>query len=235
MHQSVISVVIPAYNEERTIGNVVSETISVMGSIGMPYEILIVDDGSSDMTRQIATGYKATVLSNGKNRGKGYTLRKGFQHAQGDIIVTVDADGAHKPKEILSLIQPLFNGVDITAGSRFLGPGKDSTSRLNRLGNILFNIVIMILTGKLITDSQTGFRAFKKHALQSIDIQSNGYEIETEVTVKGLKNGFVVQEVPICCEKRQSGKSKIRILFDGFRILTTILKANFSYRNHTTS
>jgi glycosyltransferase involved in cell wall biosynthesis len=235
MHQSVISVVIPAYNEEKTIGNVISKTISVMGSLEMPYEILVVDDGSTDKTRQIATRYKATVLSNGKNRGKGYTLRKGFQHAQGDIIITVDADGAHKPKEILGLIQPLFNGVDIAAGSRFLGPRKDSTSRLNRLGNILFNILIMILTGKLITDSQTGFRAFKKYALQSLDLQSHGYEIETELTVKGLKNGFVVQEVPICCEKRQNGKSKIRILFDGFRILRTILKANFSYRNNKTS
>jgi glycosyltransferase involved in cell wall biosynthesis len=235
MHQSVISVVIPAYNEEKTIGNVVSDTISAMESLEMPYEILVVDDGSTDMTRQIATGYRATVLSNGKNQGKGYALRKGFQHAQGDIIVTVDADGAHKPKEIPNLIQPLFNGVDITAGSRFIGPGKDSTSRLNRLGNILFNIAIMILTGKLITDSQTGFRAFKKRALQSVDLQSIGYEIETELTVKGLKNGFVVKEVPIRCEKRQSGKSKIRILFDGFRILTTILKANFSCRNHRTS
>jgi glycosyltransferase involved in cell wall biosynthesis len=235
MHQSVISVVIPAYNEERTIGNVVSETILVMESIEMPYEILVVDDGSIDMTRQIATRYKATVLSNGKNQGKGYALRKGFQYAQGDIIVTVDADGSHKPKEIPNLIQPLFHGVDITAGSRFLGLGKDSTSRLNRIGNILFNIVIMILTGKLITDSQTGFRAFKKYALQDIDLRSNGYEIETELTVKGLKNSYVVQEVPICCEKRQSGRSRIRILFDGLRILRTILKANFSFRNNPTS
>jgi glycosyltransferase involved in cell wall biosynthesis len=235
MHQSVISVVIPAYNEEKTVGNVISDTMSVMGSLEMPYEILVVDDGSTDMTRQIATGYKAIVLSNGKNQGKGYALRKGFQHAQGDIVVTVDADGSHKPKEIPALIQPLFNGVDITAGSRFLGRRKDSTSRLNRVGNILFNIVIMILTGKLITDSQTGFRAFKKHALQGIEIQSNGYEIETELTVKGLKNGFVVQEVPICCEKRQIGRSRLRILFDGFRILRTILKANFSYKNHTTN
>ena len=236
MHQSVVSVVIPAYNEEKTIGNVVSETISTMETVGMPYEIVVVDDGSTDRTRRIATRYKATVLSNGENRGKGYALRKGFQQAQGDIIVTVDADGAHKPKEILNLINPLFNGVDIAAGSRFLGNGrKDSTSRLNRLGNILFNIIIMILTGKLITDSQTGFRAFKKHVLQKINLESTGYEIETELTVKGLKNGFVVREVPICCEKRQSGKSRLRVLFDGFRILRTILKANFSCRNNTTS
>lgn len=236
MLQSVISVVIPAYNEEKTIGDVISNTISAMESLRMPYEIIVVDDGSIDKTKQIATRYKATVLSNGKNRGKGYSLRKGFQHAQGDIIVTVDADGTHKPKEIPDLINPLFNGFDVATGSRFLGNGrKDSTSKLNRLGNILFNIIIMTLTGKLITDSQTGFRAFKKHVLQKINLESTGYEIETELTVKGLKNGFVVQEIPICCEKRKEGKSKIRIIFDGLQILKTILKANFSCRNNTTS
>jgi len=230
MHRSVISVVIPAYNEEKTIGEVISNTISVMESLRMPYEIIVVDDGSTDNTRKIATTYKATVLSNGKNRGKGYALRSGFKHAQGDIIITIDADGSHTPKEIPELLTPLFNGADITAGSRFLGNGKNSTTKLKRLGNIIFNIIIMTLTGKLITDSQTGFRAFKKHVLQKINIQSTGYEIETELTVKGLKNGFIVQEVPINCEKRGDGSSRIRIIFDGFHILKTIFKANF---NHT--
>jgi glycosyltransferase involved in cell wall biosynthesis len=229
MHQSVISVVIPAYNEEKTIGNVVSDTISAMESLEMPYEILVVDDGSTDKTRQIATRYKATVLSNGKNRGKGYALRKGFQHAQGHIIVTVDSDGAHNPKEIRDLINPLFNGVDIVVGSRFLGRyGKGSTSRLNLLGNFLFNITIRIFTGKFITDSQTGFRAFKKEVLQKISLESIGYEIETETTVKGLKNGFVYQEKPISCQRRKYNISKLKILSDGVRILKTIFKANFT-------
>lgn len=234
MQRSLISVVIPAYNEEKTIGTLISDTTAVMESLGMPCEIIIVDDGSTDNTRKIATTYKATVLSNGKNQGKGYALRRGFKHAQGNIIITIDADGAHNPKEIPELIHPLFNGADITAGSRFLGLGrKDSTTKLNRLGNILFNITIMTLTGKLITDSQTGFRAFKKHVLQKINVESTGYEIETELTVKGLKNGFVVREVPINCEKRRDGNSRIRIIFDGFHILKTIFKANFNHRKIT--
>ena len=228
MQQSVITVVIPAYNEEKTIGDVIFGTISAMEGSRMPFEILVVDDGSTDNTRRIATRYKAAVLANGKNRGKGYTLRKGFQHARGNIVVTMDADGAHRPKEIPDLINPLFNGVDIVAGSRFLGHGKDSTSRLNRFGNFIFNFVIMILTGKHITDSQTGFRAFKKEVLQRLNLESVGYEIETEITVKGLKNGFVCQEKPISCEKRKHSNSKLKILSDGIKIFKTIFRVNFT-------
>jgi glycosyltransferase involved in cell wall biosynthesis len=233
MHRSVISVVIPAYNEEQTIGNVISDTITVMDSLGTPYEIIVVDDGSTDNTRQIASRYKAIVLSNGKNGGKGYALRKGFQHAQGDIIVTIDADGAHAPKEIPDLTYPLLNGVDMVSGSRFLGNGrKDSTSSLNRLGNFLFNTTIMALTGKHVSDSQTGFRAFKRDFLQKVILESCGYEIETEITVKGLKNGFNFQEKPISCERRKYNISKLKVLSDGTKILKTILKASFAKIQH---
>ena len=228
MQPSVISVVIPAYNEEKTVGDVICKTISAMESLRMPFEIIVVDDGSTDNTGRIATRHKTTVLSNGKNRGKGYALRKGFQHAQGDIIVTLDADGAHTPKEISDLIDPLFKGVDIVAGSRFLGRGKNSTSRLNRFGNFIFNSVMMILTGKYITDSQTGFRAFKKEVLKRVNLESVGYEIETEITVKGVNNGFVYQEKPISCGKRKYSVSKLKIFSDGIKILKTIFRANFT-------
>ncbi|MDH5483408.1 MAG: glycosyltransferase family 2 protein [Candidatus Bathyarchaeota archaeon] len=227
MHRLVVSVVIPAFNEEKTIGTVISDTVSAMDSLETPYEIIVVDDGSTDNTRRIATGYKAMVLYNGKNRGKGYALRKGFRHAQGDIIVTIDADGTHKPKEIPDMINPLFNGIDIVTGSRFLGQKKNSTSKLNRIGNFLFNTTIMILTRKRITDSQTGFRAFKKKVLHKFNLESLGYEIETELTLKGLKNGFIFQEKPVNCDQRRYNKSKLNILSDGTKIFKTILKAHF--------
>ncbi len=224
MQPSVISMVIPAYNEEKTIGNVLANTISVMESLGMPYEIIVVDDGSTDDTRRFASNYKAEVLFNGKNQGKGYALRKGFQHAQGNIIVTMDADGSHSPKEIPDLINPLFNGADIVSGSRLLGKGKNHISKLNLMGNYLINIIIMVLTKRKITDSQTGFRAFKGEYLRKICLESRGYEIETEITVKGLKNGFVLQEIPISCNRRKYNCSKLKILSDGIKIFKTILK-----------
>lgn len=227
-----ISIVIPAYNEEHTIGDMIEETLTVMDSLHIPYEIIVVDDGSTDNTRQVASAHKAIVLFNGKNRGKGYALRKGFEHAQGDIIVTIDADGSHSPKEIPDLVNPLFNGTDITAGSRFLGTGKYSTTRLKRLGNSIFNITIWTLTRKRVTDSQTGFRAIKKQVLQQLKLESLGYNIETEITVKGLRNGFTFQEKPIGCERRKHDASKLNVLHDGPSIFKTILKSSVANISH---
>jgi len=228
LRSPVVSIVIPAFNEEKTIGNVIEDTTTVMDSLNMPYEIIVVDDGSTDNTRRVAAAYKATVLSNEKNRGKGNAERKGFRHAQGDIIVTIDGDGAHKPKEISNLITPLLNGTDITAGSRFLGRGKYGTSKLKLLGNLIFNMSIMLLTRKSITDSQTGFRAMKKEVLKKLNLQSQGFEIETEITVKSLKNGFKFKEEPITVNRREHDISKVKTLSDGIKILKAILIANSS-------
>jgi glycosyltransferase involved in cell wall biosynthesis len=232
MLRSAVSVVIPAYNEEETVGQVVDETISVMDSLGVPYEVIIVDDGSTDRTGRVASKCKATVLINGTNRGKGYSMRKGFEQAHGDIIVTLDADGAHSPKEIPDMIVPLYNGTDIVAGSRFLGNGTYSTSRLNRLGNFFFNMAIAAVTGKRITDSQTGFRAVKKGVLMKLNLSSSGYDIESEITVKGLKNGFVFEEKPITCKRREYSASKLKIFSDGTRILKAIVKATVAKIEH---
>jgi glycosyltransferase involved in cell wall biosynthesis len=228
MRSPIISIIIPAYNEQLTIGKTISDTILAMDSEKMPYEIIVINDGSTDNTARIAQRYKATVLSYQENQGKGYALRKGFQYAQGDIVVTIDSDGAHEPKEIPGLIQPLLNGVDVVTGSRYLGGRMNTTAGLNRIGNTLFNLTIMILTGKRITDSQSGFRAFKREVLQKIAPQSLGYDIEAEMTVKSLKNGFEFQERPIFCERRRYNKSKIRPLPDGVKIFKAIIKANFS-------
>lgn len=221
---AVVSVIIPAYNEEKTIGAVIEETLQIMDGVGLPYEVIVVDDGSTDRTREVASKYKVTVICNGRNYGKGYALRKGFQHAKGDIIVTIDADGSHKPKEIPDLINALLEGADIVAGSRFLGKNNNHTSKLHVFGNHLINLIIMAFTRKMITDSQTGLRALKRDFLQKISLESKGYEIETEITVKGLKNGFVLKEIPISCEKRKNGVSRLCALHQGPKILKTILK-----------
>lgn len=223
-----VSIVIPAYNEGKSIGDVISRVAAVMKALRVFYEIIVVDDGSTDNTKNVASAHKAKVISNGKNHGKGYAVRKAFRQARGEIILTIDADGEHKPKEIPQLLYPLYNGVDIVAGSRFMGKGKDFTTKLNQIGNKLLNLVILITTGKYVTDSQTGFRAFKRSFLRQVSLESNGYEIETEITVKGLRNGFKLEEIPIFCERRESGKSKLKIAFDGIKIMNTILRSSFT-------
>jgi glycosyltransferase involved in cell wall biosynthesis len=227
MHRQSVTVVIPAYNEEATVGGVISDTISIMETMNLPYEIVVVDDGSNDATALIASNQKVMMLSNEKNQGKGYSIKKGIQHTNGEIIVTLDSDGEHKPKEIPDLLASTFNGADIVAGSRFMGNQKEVTTRVNRIGNFLFNTAISALTGVRVTDSQTGFRAFKREVINRLDLESDGFEIETEITVKGLINGYAFKELPISCKRNKNRISKLNLLTDGTRILKTILKAAF--------
>jgi len=223
-----VSVIIPAYNEEKNVENVISGTITVMEQLNLPYEIILVDDGSTDKTGLIASLFKVTVLTNKKNLGKGYSLKKALQYAHGDVIVTIDSDGEHKPKEIAPLLQEVLNGIDVAAGSRFMNNQSSVTTKLNQIGNHLFNLVIMSLTGKHVTDSQTGFRVIKRDVLNKLNLQSDGYEIETEITVKSLKNGFTLKELPITVERRKFGASKLKLISDGKRILKTILTTSFT-------
>ena len=227
LHSSTVSIIIPAYNEEKNVDKVISETIAVMKLLNLPYEIILVDDGSTDKTGSIASFFNIKVLINQKNCGKGYSLKKALRHAHGDIIVTIDSDGEHKPKEIVTLLEAVSNGTDVAAGSRFLNDQSAVTTKLNQIGNHFFNLAIMSLTGKRVTDSQTGFRAIKREVLEKLNLQSDGYEIETEITVKSLRSGFVFKELPITVERRRFGASKLKLLVDGKRILRTILTTSF--------
>jgi glycosyltransferase involved in cell wall biosynthesis len=222
-HSPTVSVIIPAFNEEKNVAKVLSGTIAVMDQLHLPYEIIFVDDGSTDKTGLTASTFKVNVLTNKKNCGKGYSLKKALQHANGDIIVTIDSDGEHKPKEIAPLLDAVVNGVDVAAGSRFMNNHTEVTTKLNQIGNHLFNLAIMSLTGRHVTDSQTGFRAVKREVLEKLDLQSDGYEIETEITVKSLRGGFAFKELPITIERRKFGASKLKLINDGKKILKAIL------------
>lgn len=220
-----VSIIIPVFNEEENIEGILLRTNSVMETLEVPYEIIVVDDGSTDKTRWLASRHKVKLLNNGTNQGKGYALRRGLRSANGNMLITMDGDGSHRPEDIRGLLTPLLNGADVVIGSRFIGKReKGAIKRLHILGNHLFNLLIFLLTRKRITDSQSGFRAYRREVMEKIKVTSQGYEVETELAMKALKNGFVVQEKSITCEKRKAGNTKLNLVSDGFKIIKTIFR-----------
>ena len=206
-----VSVVIPVFNEEVTIGNVVLRTKSALEKMYDSYEILVVDDGSTDKSADIAEELKATVLKRA-HQGKGYALRYGFMRARGELVVTLDADGSHKPEEIQQILRPIKEDrADFVIGSRFCYSEANKTKipKINRVGNRLFNDLIRYLTGAITSDSQSGFRAFRASLIKSMKLSSQGYEVESEMLVKGLKIGARVAEAPISFIQRTVGRSKL--------------------------
>jgi dolichol-phosphate hexosyltransferase len=221
-----VSIIIPAYNEEKNLGNVLIELRRFLELAQVDHEIIVVDDGSTDKTKEIASQNGVKILSNKTNQGKGSALKRGFECAKGEIIVTMDADGSHDPKDIQKLILPVKNGIDFAVGSRFdTEEGRETTTRVNLFGNRLLNLVILMLTGNVITDSQSGFRAYKSNVLKEIIINSKGFEIETELTLKPLLLGYSLKAVPICVRKRKDGVSRLNPVKDGLKIMKQLARS----------
>lgn len=221
-----VSIVIPVFNEEPTVGNVIERVKAAIERMNLPYEILVIDDCSTDNSLEVSKSKKVKVYQLERHMGKGYALRLGFKEAKGEIIVTLDSDGSHKPEELPMMLEPILRDeADLVVGSRFLSRENVFSNKLNRIGVQLFNLLIRILTGKATTDSQSGYRAFKSTVLEKIQLKSKGYEIESEMLVKALKSGFKSKEVSISFEQRTYGKSKLAPFRDGIKIFMSILAA----------
>ncbi|MEM0058204.1 MAG: glycosyltransferase family 2 protein [Candidatus Bathyarchaeia archaeon] len=221
-----VSIVIPVFNEEPTVGNVIERVKAAIERMNLPYEILVIDDCSTDNSLEVSKSKKVKVYQLERHMGKGYALRLGFKEAKGEIIVTLDSDGSHKPEELPMMLEPILRDeADLVVGSRFLSRENVFSNKLNKIGVQLFNLLIRILTGKATTDSQSGYRAFKSAVLEKIQLKSKGYEIESEMLVKALKSGFKSKEVSISFEQRTYGKSKLAPFRDGIKIFMSILAA----------
>ncbi len=228
-----ISVIMPAFNEERAVGGLIDRTKQVLENITQSYEIIVIDDGSKDSTLDICREKCVTIIHNQHNWGKGYALREGFRHARGEILITIDSDGEHNPEEIPLFVQPLLEGkVDITLGTRFINNGKiPVTSATNTFGNKLFNFIIRWLTNRTFSDTQCGFRAFKRKALLQLDLKSYGYDIETEMIVKMARCNISYLEIPVRSPVSTIRKSNLIWVRDGLRILYTIFKTRLNRFN----
>jgi glycosyltransferase involved in cell wall biosynthesis len=224
-----VSVVIPVFNEEQTIGDVVTRTERTLEQLGISYEIIVVDDGSVDRSADISREKAAHVLREA-HQGKGYALRSGFRRAKGKLIVTLDADGSHQPEEIALVLRCIREErAEFVIGTRFFNSvNKTKIPKVNRAGNRIFNSLIGFLTGAKISDSQSGFRAIKASLVKKMKLNSRGYEVESEMLVKALRMKVRVAETPISFNQRTIGDSKLDPLRDGARILYAIIASYLS-------
>jgi len=218
-----LSVVVPAYNEEHTVGDIIKRIKATLLEARLSNEILLVDDRSRDRTVEISQNEKATVYLLKQHMGKGYALRAGFTKAKGEIIVTIDSDGSNRPEELPVLLNPILKDqADLVIGSRFSGKKTSAGKKFNLAGVRIFNLLIRILTGAEVSDSQSGYRAMKRRVLENLTLNSGEYEIESEMLVKIAHRGFRIREVPVSFEQRTYGVSTLDPIFDGLKILMSI-------------
>jgi glycosyltransferase involved in cell wall biosynthesis len=231
-----VSVVVPAFDEEGNISQVISELLKVKEVIPN-MEIIVVDDYSSDGTVLKLMKFKSiTLILHLKNMGKGAALRTGFKAAKGRVVVIQDADMEYFPGEIPNIVRPILSGkADVVYGSRF-NSKPSSMSFMHFLGNMFLSLVASLLYGKRITDIMTGHKAFSNKVIDSVDLKEDGFAVEVELTAQILQNGWKFFEVPIGYTYRPNGVSKIRNI-DGLksfiRLVVNALKGQDSKRNNT--
>lgn len=212
-----VSLIIPAYNEEKAVGPVIEEYYPFID------EIIVVDDGSSDKTYEIASKYvdnKVTVVKHNQNQGKVGALMTGVGKATGEFIVFTDTDCTYPARYVPDFIKELNNGADLVLGSRMIEP--HNIPLFNRQGNVIFSTLATYISGKVILDGQTGMRAFKRSMFDALRVQAKSLEFETKMTVRAAKLGYTIVEIPIEYRERV-GVSKLHPIRDGYRMLRALI------------
>ena len=226
-----ISVVIPVYNEATT----VKELIARVQSVPIDKEIIIVDDGSSDGTRDVLRGLQGqarlTILFHEKNQGKGAALRTAFQQVKGDIVVIQDADLEYDPQEYGKLIKPILDGkADVVYGSRFLGGPHRVLLFWHYVGNKILTLFSNMLTNLNLTDMETCYKVFKASLLKQFTIESNRFGVEPEITTKLARLKCRIYEVDISYSGRDYTEGKTINWKDGIAAFYWIIKFTFRSR-----
>jgi glycosyltransferase involved in cell wall biosynthesis len=226
-----LSVIIPALNEEDGIADIIERVLAVqpaLAEVGVEdLELIIVDDGSQDRTAEIAASYDVRLIKHNVNKGYGAAIKTGFRHSRGELLSFLDADGTYPPEFYPALCQPALNGAEVVIGSRMTGT--DSQMPLvRRIGNIVFATLVSLVSNVRITDSASGQRVLRREILPRLYPLPDGLNFTPVMSTRAIHENLKMVEVPITYSER-AGRSKLSVVRDGWRFLSTILGTAFAY------
>jgi len=224
-----LSVIIPCYNEKDT----VAEVIRRVRNVGLAHEIVVVDDGSTDGTRDVLTeidrGDDLKIIFHERNMGKGAAVRTGFKNATGDVFLIQDADLEYDPRDYAMLLRPIEEGIsDIVYGSRFLGGPRKAMFFWNMIANRTLTFITNLLYNAILSDMETCYKVFRADIIRDIPLRSRRFDFEPEVTAKVLKRGHRIYEVPISYNGREWDEGKKISWKDGVIAFWTLIYYRFT-------
>ena len=230
MAPELLSILVPVFNESRTVASVIDRLMTI--DLPVPREIVVINDGSSDGTREVLDalpiqGGAVTILHVERNAGKGAAIRLGLQQARGTIIAIQDADLELDPAQLAALVTPIVSGeTNVVYGSRFLA-GRPDAPWLTVLANRTLTLLTNVLFGARITDMETCYKIMRTDVARALELESNRFDIEPEITAKLLLSGHRIQELPVHFKPRQRAEGKKIGWRDGFHALRVLAGYRF--------